>query len=74
MDTRWASVVGDDVDGDFLVLELHPLLRGSVEICNLGGTPSHRVQGLEVGVSQKHFVGLEPKLGVLYPKVLRTKP
>ena len=37
-DTRCASVIGND-DGDFLVLEVPPSLRGSIEIGSLGGTP-----------------------------------
>ena len=32
MDSRWASVVRDD-DGYFLVLEVPPSLRGSVDFC-----------------------------------------
>ena len=32
---------------DFLVLEVPPSLRGSVDLCSLGGTPSPRVKGLE---------------------------
>ena len=54
----------------FLVLELHPSLRGSVEIGSFVGTPSPRVWGLEEVAPEMYFVGLEPKLGVLYPKVL----
>ena len=42
IDARWASVVGGD-DGDFLVLEVPPLLRGSVKIGSLGGTPNTRL-------------------------------
>ena len=43
-DARWASVVGDD-DEDFLVLEVPPLLRGSVEMGSLGGIPNLRLSG-----------------------------
>lgn len=47
MDVRWASVgVGDD-DGYFLVLEFPLSLRGSVDFCSLGGTPSPSVRGFE---------------------------
>ena len=42
VDPRWASVVGED-DGDFLALEIPTLLRGSVEIGNLGGTTNPRL-------------------------------
>lgn len=42
----------DDVDQDFLVLEVPPSLRGSIEICSLGGTISPRISGLEKGVPQ----------------------
>ena len=43
-DARWASVADDD-DGDFIVLEVPPSLRGIVDICSLGGTPNPMVQG-----------------------------
>ena len=56
MDTRWASVV-DDVGGEFLVLEVTPSLRGSAEICSLGGTPNPRLDGCG-GISFiRSFVG-----------------
>lgn len=37
MDARWASVVGDE-DGYFRAMEVHPSLRGSVDLCSLGST------------------------------------
>ena len=42
VDATLASVVDDD-DGDFLVLDVPPSLRGSVEIGSLGGTPNPRL-------------------------------
>ena len=39
----------------------------SVELCNLGGTSSPRVRGLEDKVPQGQLVGLEPKCGILAP-------
>ena len=42
VDATWASVVGDD-DGDFLVLDVPPSLRGSAEIGSLEGTPKPRL-------------------------------
>jgi len=59
--------------GYFLVLEVHPSIRGSVELCSLGGNPSHRVQGLEEKVPQVQLVGLETKYGVLAPIVFLGK-
>ena len=53
----------------FLVLEVPPLLRGSVDLCGLGSTPNPRVQGLEGKAPQGSLVGLEPKYGVLHPIV-----
>ena len=53
----------------FLVLEVPPSLRGSVDLCSLGGTPSPRVQGLEGKAPQGQLVGLEHKCGVLHPIV-----
>ena len=41
-DAGRAIVVGDD-DGDFLVLDVPPSLRGSAEIGSLGGTPNPRL-------------------------------
>lgn len=46
---------------DFLVLEVPPSLRGSVDLCSLGGTPSPRVHSLEGKAPQGKLVGLEPK-------------
>lgn len=43
MDERWASDTSDDENGVFLVLEVSPLLRRSVDIYSLVGTPSPRV-------------------------------
>ena len=51
----------------FLVIEVPLLLRGSVDLCSLGGIPSPRVQGLEGKALQGSLVGLEPKVGVLHP-------
>jgi len=45
MHAIWASGVSDEVDGDFLVLEVTSSLRGSVDICNLRGTPNPRIVG-----------------------------
>lgn len=42
----------------FLILEVPPLLRGSVDLCSLGGTSSPMVQGLESKFPQGSFVGL----------------
>jgi len=53
MDAIWASVVGDEVDGNFLVLEVPPLLRGSVDICSLRGTPNPRIVGFRRTRTQK---------------------
>jgi len=45
MDARWASDISDDDDdGDFLVLEIPPILRGSVAICSFEGTPNPRLK------------------------------
>jgi len=57
----------------FLVLEVPPSLRGSVDLCSLGGTPSPRVQGLEDKAPQGQLVGLEPKYEVLAPIVFWGK-
>jgi len=51
----------------FLVFEVPPLLRGSVDLSSLGGAPSPRVQGLERKAPQGSLVCLEPKYGVLHP-------
>ena len=51
----------------FLGVEVPSSLRGSVELCSFGGTPSLGVLGLEDKVPQGKFVGLEPKCGVLAP-------
>ena len=56
----------DDIGGDFLVLEVPPSLRGSVEICSLGGTPNPRLEGFGGMGTQNGFVGLEPKCGVFH--------
>jgi len=53
---KWANVV-DDVDGDFLVLEVPPSLTGSVVICSLGGIPNPRLEGNGGFVTQKWLVG-----------------
>ena len=45
------------------MLEVPPLLRGSVQICSLGGTPNPRLEGFGGMGTQIWFVGLEPKLG-----------
>jgi len=45
IDARWVSFIDDDVDGDFLVLELPPLLREVADICSLVGTPNLRLEG-----------------------------
>ena len=58
----------------FLVVEVPPSLRGSVDLCSLGGTPSPRVQGLEDKAPQGQLVGLEPKCGVLHPSRFGPKP
>jgi len=50
----------------FLVLEVPPWLRGSVDLCSLGGTPSPRVWGLEGKAPQESLVSLEPKYEVLH--------
>ena len=54
-----------DDDGYFIVLEVPPLLRGSVDFfCSLGGTPSLSVQGLEVKVPQVGLWDWNPSLGL----------
>ena len=55
------------------MLEVPPSLRGSVDICSLGGTPNHRLEVCGVA-TQKYFMGLKPKLGVLYPSMFGKKP
>ena len=70
IDARWASVARYDNDGDFLVLEVPPSQRGSVEIGSLGGAPNPREHGFGGMGTQIRFVGLEPKMGVLHLKEL----
>lgn len=65
--------MSSDDDGDFLVLELLPSLRGSVEICSLGGNPSPRIQGFGGRSSTSDLVGLEAKHVDFAPKNVGVK-
>ena len=68
-----ALVSSDDVDKDFLVLEVPPSLRGGVDICSLGGTPNPRVVGFGGMGTQVWLVGLEPKPVGFAPKHVGVK-
>jgi len=74
MDVGWVSAADDDVVGDFPVLEVPPSIRGSVEICSLGGTPSPRIQGFGGRSSTSDLVGLEPKPVGFAPKHVGMNP
>ena len=64
----------DDVDGGFLVLEVPPLISGSVDICGLKGTPNPLLEGYGGMITQKYFMGLKSKLRDFYPSMLGPKP
>jgi len=57
-----------------LIMLLSSLVGLLLIFDSLGGTPSPRVWGLEVGATQKSFVGLEPKVGFLHPSIFGPKP
>ena len=58
----------------FLVLEVPPSLRGSVEIGSLGGTPTPRVHGCGGISTTKGLCGLSTQEMGSAPKVVDAKP
>jgi len=73
IDARWVSVTDDDVDGDFLVLELPPLLRGIIDICSLVGTPNLRLEGFGGRGRQICLWAYNPSVWAFHPSMWARK-